>query len=309
MKVFVTGAAGFIGRACVKDLKQHGHEVLGLARSDANVAILEELGAEVIRGSLEDTESLKKGAAAADGVIHLGFVHDFSKFERACEIDRAAISAMAEGLGEGSNKALVIVSGTLAIAGDELADEDAPEQRDHLVLSARALSRDLIQELSAKKGIRGSVIRLTPSVHDKVQGGFGPMICEIAFKSGKSYYVEGANACWPGVHVTDAASLLRLALEKGRAGATYHAVAEEEVSLKELAEIIGKKLDIPVEGVTADYARQALGFAGMLIGRRNPVSSKKTRQELGWEPTNIGWLEDYEANLTRDQFVGKASAH
>jgi nucleoside-diphosphate-sugar epimerase len=307
MKVFVTGAAGFIGRACVQDLQQHGHEVLGLARSDANVAILEGLGAEVLRGSLEDTESLKQGAAAADGVMHLGFVHDFSKYERACEIDRAAITALAEGLGEGSNKALVIVSGTLSIASDKLADEDAPEQRDHPFFSARVLSRDLLLELSAKRGIRGSLVRLTPSVHDKVQGGFGPIICETAFKNGKSYYVEGANACWPGVHLTDAASLLRLALEKGRAGAIYHAVAEEEVSLKELAEVIGKKLDIPVEGVTPDFARQALGFAGMIIGRCNPVSSKRTRSELGWEPTNIGWLQDYEASLSRGLYIDQAS--
>lgn len=299
MKVFVTGAAGFIGKATVEELLQHGHRVLGLARNDANAKILTELGAQVHRGDLEDLESLKAGAAASEGVIHLGFVHDFTRFEEVCAIDRAAISAMAEGLTAGSP--LVIASGTLGIVKVDLADEDTEDDKSLGAFSARSKSALLVQQLSKEKEIRGSVIRLSPSVHGKGDKGFVDHIIHRAQANGLSVYVEGTDAAWPSVHRFDAAVLLRLALEKGKPGATYHATAEQGVPIKQLVDLIGKKVNVPVEAKPMHEAQALLGFMALPLSIKNYVTSKKTQRELGWTPTQKGWLADLEENYFTEE--------
>ncbi|ETN39889.1 uncharacterized protein HMPREF1541_06115 [Cyphellophora europaea CBS 101466] len=304
MKVFVTGAAGFIGRASVEELLKHGHTVLALARSDSSAETLRKLGAEVHRGDLEDLESLKAGAAASEGVLHLGFVHDFSRFAAVCQIDQNAIAAMGSVLSPG--QPLVIASGTLGlIETDGPGDESTPDNRELGDFSKRAESGDLVRRLSDEKGIRGMVIRFSPSVHGKGDGGFVAAIIQAARKSGKSVYIEGSDACWPEAHRLDTAALCRLALEKGKPGATYHGIAEQGVPVKDLAELIGRKLELPVEAVSFQEAQQSLGFFAMVMSRKNPVSSEKTQQELGWKPTQPGWLEDVEENYFTKEALEK----
>ena len=317
MHVFVTGAAGFIGRATITSLLAHNHTVLGLARSDANAATLKDLGASVHRGDLENADSLRSGAAQCDGVIHLGFVHDFTRFAEVCEIDRKAIQAMAEGLQQGKSgakgKPLIVASGTLGLANPEgkVADEDTDDNRSMGELSARALSGDLVRELSKSMGLRGMIVRFSPNVHDKGDWGFGSMVIKMMKGRGESLYVEGTNACWPGAHRLDTAECLSLALETGQAGKTYHAIAEQQCSLKELAELIGRKLNVPVKGISAEEAAKELTFFGFLLSARNPTSSKKTRQELGWEPKEIGYLEDVEKHYFTEEMLNgsKPGAH
>lgn len=298
MKVFVTGATGWIGSVTVKELLGHGHQVVGLARSDASADALKELGAEVHRGDLEDVESLKAGAAACDGVIHLGFMLDFSDVVRGCVVDRAAISALAEGLGEGSGKPLVVASGTLTLAAGfgSIATKQTVDNTDAGPLVERVKSTHLVKQLSTEKRIRGIVVRLSPSVHGKGDQGFVTMVGAVAQKNGEAMYVIDKNASWPAVHRLDAAVLLRLALEKGEAGAIYHAVAEQEVSLKSLAEVIARKLNLPLKGQTESEAQRSLGFIGYILGAENPVSSDWTQKQLGWKPAQLGLLEDVEAN-------------
>lgn len=315
MHVFVTGAAGFIGSATVENLIKHGHTVLGLARSDANSNKLKSLGASVHQGSLTDLDSLRSGAAQADAVLHLGFVHDFSDFAKVCRIDREAIQAMADGLEQGKGgakgKPLLIVSGTLGLANPEgkVADEDSDDNRQMGDLSARALSGDLVRELTKKLGLRGMIVRFTPNVHGAGDQGFGPMVINAAQKSGKAVYIEGSNACWPGCHRFDTAELLRLVMEKGRPGSMYHAVAEERVSLKEMAELIGKKLDIPVEGISFEEAQKNLGFLAFILSANNPTSAKKTQEELGWQPKEIGYLEDLDKNYFTEEALNSGGKY
>lgn len=302
MKVFVTGAAGFIGRATVEELLKHGHSVVGLARSDANAEILQELGAEVLRGDLENLDSLKAGASASDGVIHLGFVHEFSRFAEVCAIDRAAIQTMADALGPG--KPLVISSGTLGMNANEsgLGDEDTEDNMSLGTFSERSKSTLLTKELSkGPNGIRGCIIRLSPSTHGKGDQGFANMIIRSAKTSGQSLYIEGADAAWPTVHRLDAAVLYRLVLEKGQPGAIYHAVAEQGTPIKDLATLIGRKLNVPVVGKTVEEASQTMGFMAMPISLKGYVSSEKTQQELGWKPTQKGWLADIEENYFTEE--------
>lgn len=302
MHVFVTGAAGFNGKAAVSNLIAHGHTVLGLARTDANATILEKLGASVHRGSLTDHDSLRTGAAQCDGILHLAFMHDFSDFERICRIDREAMTALADGLeqshGGAKDKPFVIISGTLALANPgpgKLADEDQPDRHVPGPLGARTLSRELLWEFNQKQGIRGTVVRFTPNVHAPGDQGFGVMLIRAFRDKGAAYYIgDGFNPSWPGVHRDDVADLLRRALEKGEAGKTYHAVAEEAVSLQAFAELAGRKLDIPVKGVSVEEAQKELGFLGFVIAANTPVSSEKTRRELGWTPKEVGYLEDVE---------------
>ena len=295
MRVFVTGAAGFIGRAVVPELLNNGHQVLGLARSDASAETLIQMGAEVQQGDLEDLESLKSGAKAADGVAHLAFLHEFSDFARCCRIDREAIAAMGEVLA-GTGKPLVIASGTLGVPNGQLADEDTDPVRNNPPLSDRAKSADLVQQLSKEKGIRGSVVRLTPSVHDAGDKGSIPMITGIMKQKSAVTYVDDGSARWPAVHRLDAAVLFRLALEKGRAGAIYNAVAEQGVRMKDIMTVVGKHFQLPVEGKPMDEVIGSIGFFAHMIGSDNPTSSEKTQKELGWKPIQIGLLEDLEAN-------------
>jgi nucleoside-diphosphate-sugar epimerase len=286
MRVFVTGATGFIGSAVVRDLINAGHTVLGLARSDAGAACLVAEGAEVHRGSLEDLDSFKNGAAAADGVLHLAFNHDFSKFEENCETDRRAIAALGAGLA-GSDKLLIVTSGTAAAftPGRLTTEDDAPNSPMPRVASEQAAAA-----LQAQ-GVRVSVMRL-PQVHDPVKQGLITPLIDIARAKGVSAYVGDGLNRWPAVHVLDAASLYRLALEKGVAGARYNAVAEEGVPLRDIAEAIGRGLKLPVVSKSAEAAGEHFGWLGMFVGADIPASGTLTQERLGWHPSGPGLISD-----------------
>ncbi|KAH8703542.1 putative NAD dependent epimerase/dehydratase [Talaromyces proteolyticus] len=292
MRVFVTGAAGFIGRAVIPELINNGHTVLGLVRSDASAETITKLGAEVHRGDLEDIESLKSGAAASDGVIHLAFVHDFANMAKSSAIDRAAITAMADHL---EGKPLVITNGTMSCPKGVLATEDT-EGETVGPAADRVKAEALVKELTKTKGIRGSVVRLTPTVHGLEDKGFIKIVAGLSQKAGAAIYINDGSSRWSAVHRLDAAVLYRLALEKGQPGAIYHAVAEEGVPTKDIVTLIGKKTGLPVEGKTMEEATPLLGFFAHALAADNPASSEKTRKELGWTPTQITLLKDIEEN-------------
>lgn len=296
MKVFVTGAAGFIGRAVVEDLTKNGHEAIGLARSDTSAKKVTEAGGQVHRGDLEDLESLKSGAKAADGVVHLAFIHDFSEegFAKALEADRAAIQAMGEVM-EGTGNPLVIAGGLLLVAGIDRADEDTVPASLEDIFSQRGKSEVLVQTLSKEKKIRGMAVRLAPTVHGKGDWGFVHMFGDFAKKNGHVTNVGDGSTRWPAVHRYDAAALFRLALEKGKAGAVYHASAEE-IKTGEIMKKISEKVNLPVENKPQNEAMQSIGFFAIPVGADNPVSSEKTQKELGWKPTQPKILQDIEDN-------------
>jgi nucleoside-diphosphate-sugar epimerase len=286
MRVFVTGATGFIGSAVVPDLIAAGHQVLGLTRSDAGAAALTAAGANVHRGSLEDLDSLKSGAAAADAVIHLAFNHDFSKFEENCKTEWRAIEALGAAL-DGSDRPLIITSGTAAAhtPGRLSTEDDSPNSP-----MPRVASENAALALGAR-GLRVSVMRLA-QVHDPVKQGLITYLIAVAREKGVSAYVgEGLNR-WPAVHVSDAAPLYRLALEKGVAGARYNAVAEEGVPLRDIAEAVGRGLRVPVVSKSPEEAAEHFGWLGMFVGADIPASSALTRERLGWRPTGPGLMSD-----------------
>ena len=294
MRVFVTGATGFIGRVTIEELLKHGHKVVGLARNDANAEALSNAGVECHRGNLEDLESLRSGAKASEGVIHLGFVHDFSNFARAVAIDNAAVEAMLEVM-TGTGKPFVLASGTMGTPSGILCTEDTEPERG-TPFSGRAISADLVYEMSRETNIRGSVIRLCPTVHGEGDKGMIPRFIDVFSKSGNVVYVGEGSARWPAVHRLDAAVLFRLALEKGTAGATYMAVAEQGIPTKDFMTVIGNRLQLPVEGKPLEKVVEAMGVLGYVIARDNPCSSEKTQKELEWHPTQVGLLEDMEAH-------------
>ena len=308
MRVFVTGAAGWVGRHVVKELQSHGHQVLGLARSDANIATLTALGAEVHRGSLEDLDSLKQAAAQCDGVIHCGFVHDFSRFQEVCAIDRAAIDAIGEAL-EGSNKPAVFTFGTLGTVPTpgRAGTEEDPGQTAGMA-GMRAGNEQAVMAW-AGKGVRATLVRLPPTVHGTGDAGFVPMLIGLARKNGMSIYVDDGQSRWPAVHVLDAARVYRLALEKGQAGARYHAVAEEGVHTKDIAEAIGRGLQVPVESKSSAEAPAFLQFLGHFFALDGPSSSRLTQERLGWKPTEVGLVEDikqghyFDTNISASKYV------
>ena len=293
MRVFVTGATGFIGSAVVNDLIEAGHQVVGLARSEEGAAAVEAAGAEARRGTLEDLDLLRAAAAASDGVIHTAFNHDWADWAKASADDRLAIEAFGETLA-GSDRPLVVASGTALVsmvAPGVLATEesDAPDPMPVPRVSEQtALS-------FADKGVRASAIRLAPSVHGEGDHGFVARLIEIARGKGAAAYIgEGANV-WPAVHRLDAARLFRLALESAPAGIRPHATAEQGVPFREIAEAIGRGLNLPVKSVTGDEVEAYFGGFAMFAGVDNPASSALTRQWLNWRPEHVGLIEDIEA--------------
>lgn len=291
MRVFVTGATGFIGSAVVAELIGAGHQVLGLCRSDSKAAALAAAGAEVYRGSIQDLDSLKKGAARADGVIHLAFNHDFSTFAANCEDDRRVIAALGAALA-GSDRPLIVTSGTGIVNAEpgRPATEDGPTTSADVI--ARAASEEAAAAL-AETGINVSVMRL-PQVHDTVRQGLVTYAIAMFREKGVCAYVGDGAFRWPAAHVLDVARLYRLAIEKAQPGAKYHAVAEEGVSLRDIAQAIGRRLQLPVESIPAADAPAFFGWLAMFIGHDLPASSAWTRQALGWQPGGPGLIADLE---------------
>ena len=287
MRIFVTGATGFIGSAVVKELLAAGHQVLGMARSEAGAKSLAATGAQVHRGDLQDLESLRSGAVASEGVIHTAFIHDFSKFQENCEIDRRAIEALGSVLA-GSDRPFIVTSGTAGLAGPgQVATED------HAVPPDFPFPRVSEQTALALKGVSASVMRL-PQVHNPVKQGLVTYLVAIAREKGVSAYVgEGRNR-WAAAHISDVAHLYRLALEKHEAGARYHAVAEEGVPMRDIAETIGRGLKVPVVSLSPEKAAAHFGWLALFAGADLVASSEKTRKNLGWNPTGPGLIADLE---------------
>ena len=286
MRVFVTGATGFIGSAVVRELLGAGHSVLGLARSDAGAESLTSVGAKVHRGDLNDLESLRTGAAASDAVIHCAFIHDFSKFKENCEIDGRAIEALGDALA-GSGRTLIVSTGTGALAPGRVATEDMEAPR-HPAMP-RVSEQTGLAQLS--RGVNVSVVRL-PQVHDTVKQGLVTYAIQIAREKGVSAYIGDGHNRWPAAHVDAVARLYRLALEKHEAGSRYHAVAEEGVTMREIAEATGRGLKLPVVSLSPEEAQAHFGWLAMFAALDMPASSAQTRQKLGWNPAGPGLIED-----------------
>src|SRR5689334_71102 len=285
MRVFVTGASGWIGSAVIPELIGAGHQVLGLARSDSSAAAVTAAGAEVLRGDLDDLDALRAGAAGSDGVIHLAFIHDFTDFEASVSADRRAIETMGAAL-EGSVRPLVIASGTPAVPGHVATERDEPSSGSPV---AGRLANAHAALGMAARGVRSAVVGLPRTVHgDGDRHGFIARLVGIARDTGVSGYPGDGSNRWPAVHVLDAAHLFRLAVERAPAGSRLHAVGDEGVPTREIAEVIGRHLNLPVAPVPAGN----FGFLGQILAIDQPASSAQTHELLGWRPVQPGLIED-----------------
>jgi nucleoside-diphosphate-sugar epimerase len=290
MAIFITGASGWIGSAVTRELIRAGQPVVGLARSDAAAATVTALGADVLRGDLDDLDTLRDAAAASDGVVHLGYNHDFSRMADAAATDRAAIEAMGTALA-GSDRPFAIASGVIGLAsGRVVTEQDRPAPGAH----PRGANAELALSF-VPKGVRTLILRFAPTVHGDGDHGFLSVLVGIAREKGVSGYVEDGSARWPAVHRLDAAELVRLALTGAPAGTNVHAVAEPGVPTKDIAEAIGRGLGLPVESVPAARAAEHFGWMGMFFGTDTVVSSEATRQLLGWTPEHPGLIADLDA--------------
>jgi len=291
MRIFVTGATGFIGTAVVSELIEAGHQVLGLCRSPDKAAALATAGAEVHRGSVDDPDSLERGAARSDGVIHLAFKHDFSKFKDNCEDDRRVIRSLGSVLA-GSKRPLIVTSGT----GMANSVPGQPAMEDSATVGSDVIPRAASEEAAASmasEGVNVSVVRL-PQVHDTVKQGLVSYAIAIAREKGVYAYVGDGSNRWPAAHVTDVARLYRLALEKAEPGARYHAVAEEGIPLRAMSETIGRRLRLPVKSIAPQEAQAHFGWLAAFASHDLPASSAQTRKKLGWQPTGPGMIADLE---------------
>jgi nucleoside-diphosphate-sugar epimerase len=287
MRVFVTGATGFIGTSVVKELIAAGHKVLGMARSEEGAKSLTAIGADVLRGSLEDLDSLRQGATASDAVIHLAFIHDWSKFAENCEIDHRAIETLGSVLA-GSDRPLIVTGGLAGLAGQgRMATESDVIPLDF------PFPRVSEQTALSLKGVRASVMRL-PQVHDPVKQGLITPVIEVYRERGVCAYVGDGLNRWPAAYVLDVARLYRLAIEKAEPNAKYHAIAEEGVSMRDIAEAIARRLKLPVKSIAPEEAQEFFGWLGMFAAYDMPASSAQTRKQLGWEPTGPGLIADLE---------------
>ena len=299
MRVFVTGASGWIGSAVVPELIGAGHQVTGLARSDASAAALDAAGAQVHRGTLDDLDRLHAAAAASDGVIHLAFKHDIAfsgGFLDAADADRRAVETFGEALA-GSGRPFVIASGTLGLALGRVATERDGHGPDPALAAlgtgprTRLATAELVLSL-ASRDVRSSVLRLPPTVHGEGDNGFMAALVGIARDKGVSGYIGDGSNRWPAVHRLDAAHLFRLALEGAPAGSTLHAIADEGVPIRDVAEVIGRHLDLPVVSVSPEDAGEHFAWLGGFLGADSPASSTLTRELLGWHPTHPGLIDD-----------------
>lgn len=291
MKIFVTGATGFVGSAIVQELIRAGHEVLGLARSEAAAQSLSGIGAQIHRGDMEDLDSLRSGVSAADAVIHTAFNHDFSKFKENCEKDKRAIDAMSSVLA-GSDRPLIITSALAVLPKGRLVTEDTlPVFRPHA--NPRIASEEAA-EVAKEKGVNVSIVRLPPSVHGNGDRAFIPTLIDLARNKGVSAFIEEGNNCWPAVHRLDAAQLFRLVLESETTG-VYHAVAEEGVAFKEIAAVIGERLNVPVKSIAREEANNHFTWFTHFAEMDLNSSSEKTKEKLGWKPKQHGLLNDIDS--------------
>jgi nucleoside-diphosphate-sugar epimerase len=312
MRVFVTGASGWIGSAVVPELIAAGHQVIGLARSDASAAALEDAGAEVHRGDLDDLDGLRNATVGSDGVIHLAFRHDLSfagDFEGAAVVDRRAIETFGDALA-GSDRPLVIASGAVGLAPGRIATEndghgtDSDAAAQNPGVRARHANAELTLSFAARR-IRSSIVRLAPTVHGEGDNGFMPIIVGIARDRGLAAYIGDGTNRWPAVHRLDAAHLFRLAVETAPAGSTLHAIADEGVPMRDIAEVIGRHLHVPTAALTPAEATEHFGFLANFLAVDSPVSSALTRERIDWQPTQPGLLDD----LDQGHYFQPASAY